>query len=58
MAIRYCTNCGKPVKAESGVNALDWLLIFLTVGLWILVLPFKSARCPSCGLKGTLQKLR
>jgi hypothetical protein len=54
----FCTNCQKPVNAKGGAGLLDWVLVLCTAGIWLVVLPFRKARCPSCGLNGTLQHVR
>ncbi len=50
----YCSNCQ---KARGHKRALGWgtfFMVVLTLGLWILVIPFYPKRCMICGQKYTV----
>ncbi len=51
MATKYCVNCDRVVEAKRQIGVGTFLLVIITSGLWLLVIPFYSKRCPMC--KGT-----
>jgi hypothetical protein len=51
MAVRYCLNCEQGVEAKRSIGIGTFILVILTGGLWLFLIPFYSKRCPMC--KGT-----
>jgi len=51
MKFEYCDNCGRNsgFKRNLGIGTL--LMVLLTGGLWLLVIPFYPLRCINCGQK-------
>lgn len=49
MQMAYCTNCGKKMGFKRSFGVGTVLMILLTFGLWILILPFYQPRCIGCG---------
>src|ERR1041385_367394 len=48
MAIKYCQLCGRFVSARRKIGVGTLILCLLTFGLWVLVIPLYSKRCPIC----------
>ena len=43
-----CRDCKRCTSVTGGAsNALDWVMVFCTVGLWLIVMAFRK-RCPRC----------
>jgi len=51
MAIRKCNLCDRQVDAKRKIGIGTFILFFITLGWWILVIPFYSKRCPICTAK-------
>lgn len=51
MATKYCVNCDRVVEAKRVIGIGTFILAILSGGLWLLLIPFYSKRCPIC--KGT-----
>lgn len=50
-ATKYCVNCDRVVAVKRQIGVGTLILAILTSGLWLLLIPFYSKRCPMC--KGT-----
>ena len=48
MAIEHCALCDRKVDARRQIGAGTLILVLITAGLWLLAIPFYSARCPIC----------
>ena len=48
MALRYCPHCEQMVTARRQFGIGTLLLVFVTGGLWLLVLGCYLSRCPIC----------
>jgi hypothetical protein len=46
-----CPNCGKLTGFKRSLGFRTFLMVLLTLGLWLLVIPLYPARCIHCGLK-------
>lgn len=51
MATKYCVNCDRIVEAKRQIGVGTFILAILTGGVWLILIPFYSKRCPMC--KGT-----
>ena len=49
MNFRYCPNCGKETGHKRFLGIGTVIAVFLTLGLWLLVIPFYPIRCIHCG---------
>lgn len=49
MAVKYCTLCDRLVDAKRRFGVGTLLLVVLTGGFWLLLMPFYSQRCKLCG---------
>jgi hypothetical protein len=45
-----CPNCQKRTGFKRAVGVGTFLMVILTCGLWLFVIPFYPARCITCGL--------
>jgi hypothetical protein len=48
MAQKYCKLCKRNVEAKRQIGVGTLILILLTGGFWILLIPFYSQRCSIC----------
>ena len=48
MAVKMCMHCDKKVEAKRHIGIGTIILLVLTGGLWLLVIPFYKKRCPIC----------
>ncbi len=48
MATMYCNLCKRPVEAKRVIGVGTLLLVLLTGGLWLLLIPFYGKRCSIC----------
>lgn len=48
MGMRHCTLCQRPVEPKRVIGAGTIILAVCTGGLWLLLIPFYSKRCPIC----------
>ena len=48
MATMYCGLCKRPVEAKRNIGIGSLLLALVTAGLWLLVIPLYTKRCPIC----------
>lgn len=52
----YCTNCSQITGFKRVWGFGTWIMLFLTFGLWLFVLPLYPARCIRCGIsRGAIQ---
>ena len=51
MATRYCVNCDRVIEAKRVIGAGTIILAVCTMGMWLILIPLYSKRCPIC--KGT-----
>jgi TonB family protein len=51
MQMIQCQNCGKLTGFKRNLGFGTIIMIVLTAGFWIFVLPFYPVRCITCGLK-------
>jgi len=52
MIFKHCANCSKKTAHKRAFGAGTVIGFFVTLGLWILVMPFYPVRCTVCGMKG------
>ncbi len=57
MAVRYCGNCQQNVEAKRKIGIGSLLLVVITAGFWLLLIPFYQKRCPKCQGTDSLRKL-
>ncbi len=50
MKALFCSNCKKYTGFKRNLGIGTIIMIVLTTGLWILLLPFYPKRCVVCGL--------
>lgn len=50
MQVQHCENCGKLIGYKRNLGFGTIIMIVITFGLWILVLPFYPVRCSACGI--------
>jgi RNA polymerase subunit RPABC4/transcription elongation factor Spt4 len=48
MAVKYCDHCDRVVTAKRKIGVGTLILSIITGGLWLLIIPFYSKRCPIC----------
>src|SRR5271157_5477313 len=48
MATRYCLSCNRVVEAKRVIGAGTIILAICTMGIWLILIPFYSKRCPMC----------
>ncbi len=48
MAQKYCNLCERNVEAKRQIGMGTLILIFLTFGFWIILIPFYRIRCSIC----------
>lgn len=48
MVMKYCNMCQRDVDAKRKIGAGSIIGILVTVGWWLLVIPFYGKRCPLC----------
>jgi len=48
MATKYCVNCDRVIEAKRQIGVGTFILAILTGGLWLILIPFYSKRCPMC----------
>ena len=48
MSIKKCVHCDKQIDAKRNIGIGSLILVLVTAGLWILVIPFYKKRCPIC----------
>ena len=51
MATKYCVNCDRVVESKRQIGVGTFIMVLLTAGFWLLLIPAYSKRCPIC--KGT-----
>jgi hypothetical protein len=51
MQMIYCPNCGKRAGFKRTLGFGTVLMVLVTCGLWLLVIPFYPVRCMNCGMK-------
>jgi len=49
--MKYCPNCKQMVEEKRQIGVGTFILVLITWGFWLLLIPFYSKRCPVC--KGT-----
>jgi len=49
MQMEYCQTCGRKMGFKRLLGVGTILMVLLTLGLWILFIPFYPSRCISCG---------
>jgi hypothetical protein len=54
MNFRYCPNCAKKTAHKRALGIGTLIAVFLTLGLWVLLIPFYPTRCLQCGSSGTI----
>jgi hypothetical protein len=50
MQMIQCPNCGKLTGFKRALGFGTFFMVLITLGLWMLVIPFYPARCINCGL--------
>jgi|ERR1035437_5025585 hypothetical protein len=50
MQMIQCTNCGKLSGFKRALGFGTFFMVVLTLGLWLLAIPFYPMRCINCGL--------
>ena len=50
MELIYCPNCGKRSGFKRALGFGTFFVVLITLGLWLLAIPFYPARCINCGL--------
>jgi hypothetical protein len=50
MQMIQCPNCGKLTGFKRALGFGTFFMVLITLGLWLLVIPFYPARCINCGL--------
>ena len=48
MSIKFCDLCERNVEAKRKIGVGSLILVLVTAGFWIFVLPFYQKRCPIC----------
>ena len=48
MAVRYCKLCDRKAEAKRHIGVGTLLLVLVTGGFWLLLIPLYSKRCPIC----------
>ncbi len=48
MSERYCHNCERIRESERDIGLGSIILVFITGGLWLFILPFYPKRCTVC----------
>jgi hypothetical protein len=56
-ALKYCCMCERVVMPQRHIGTTTFLLMILTCGIWMLVLPFYNKRCPRCLTRKVLRDL-
>lgn len=49
MVMKQCSNCGKLTGFKRNLGIGTIIMCFLTLGFWILAIPFYPTRCTNCG---------
>ena len=50
MELIYCPNCGKRSGFKRALGFGTLFMVVITLGLWLLIIPFYPARCINCGM--------
>ena len=50
MELIYCPNCEKRSGFKRALGFGTFFMVLITLGLWLLAIPFYPARCINCGL--------
>ncbi|WP_427183557.1 hypothetical protein ACL598_16960 [Bordetella bronchialis] len=48
MAIKHCEMCDRQVQTRRKIGVGTLLLVLVTLGWWLLTIPFYRQRCPIC----------
>lgn len=48
MSTKFCSNCNQRVHPHRKIGIGTLILCLFTSGVWILIIPFYSKRCPIC----------
>jgi len=48
MSTKYCLNCERVVAAKRVIGVGTYLMTCLSLGMWLVFIPFYSKRCPIC----------
>lgn len=46
--VRYCYLCKRNINAKRRFGMGTLIMVLLTWGIWLLVLPFYNKKCPIC----------
>lgn len=46
--VKYCTLCERNVEPRRKIGVGTLILFLLTLGVWLIAIPFYLKRCPIC----------
>jgi ribosomal protein S14 len=59
MQINLCPNCGKLTGFKRSLGIGTIIMVLITSGIWLLLIPFYPVRCINCGLtRGTARNMK
>jgi hypothetical protein len=48
MSIKYCELCKREVEPRRQIGVGTLLMVFITFGMWLFLIPLYSKKCPIC----------